>query len=103
MPSFPFTWFNLLDSSIGELSVGIDATQTSLVLKAGQGIKFPASDFIFRCENEEIHCATRTTDTLSSLTRDYDGQGGAAHAANAVVFQAAGRTLFQRIYDNLAG
>src|SRR3990170_4314994 len=103
MPSFPFTWFNLVDSSIGELNAGIDATQTSLVLKSGQGIKFPASDFIFRCENEWIHCATRTTDTLSSLTRGYDGTTAAAHAANTIVFQSAGRSLFKRLYDNLNG
>src|SRR3990167_1286954 len=103
MPSFPLTWFNLVDSSIGELNAAIDATQTSLVLKSGQGIKFPVSDFIFRCENEWVHCATRTTDTLSSLTRGYDGTTAVAHAVNTTVFQSAGKSLFQRIYDNLAG
>ena len=103
MPSFPFTWFNLVDSSIGELNAAIDATQTSFALKSGQGIKFPASDFIFRCENEWIHCATRTTDTFSSLTRGYDGTTAATHAVNAVVFQSAGKSLFQRLYDNING
>src|SRR3972149_1376052 len=100
MPSFPYTWFNLVDSSIGELNAAVDASQTSFVLKSGHGIKFPASDFIFRCESEWIHCATRTTDTLSSLTRGYDGTTAAAHAG---AFQSAGRSLFQRLIDNIAG
>ena len=103
MPSFPYTWLKLVDSSIGELNAAIDASQTSLVLKSGQGIKFPATDFIFRCENEWIHCATRSTDTFSSLTRGYDGTTAVGHAANTTVFQSAGRTLFQRLYDNLNG
>ena len=103
MPSFPLTWFNLVDSSIGELNAAIDATQTSLVLKSGQGIKFPVSDFIFRCENEWVHCATRTTDTLSSLTRGYDGTTAVAHAVNTTVFQSAGKSFFQRLYDQIIG
>jgi len=103
MPSFPYTWLKLVDSSIGELNAAIDASQTSLALKSGQGIKFPATDFIFRCENEWIHCATRSTDTFSSLTRGYDGTTAVGHAANTTVFQSAGRTLFQRLYDNLNG
>ena len=101
MPTFPFTWFNLADSAIGELSAGIDATQTTLSVKAGQGAKFPASDFCVRCGDERIHVATRTTDSFSGMTRGYDGSTGATHAVNAFVFQSAGRSLFQRVYDNL--
>ena len=101
MPSFPFTWFNLQDSSIGELSAEISAGATSLTVKSGQGIKFPASDFIVRCGSEWIHCATRTTDTFNALTRGYDGTTAAIHAINSVVFQSAGKSLFQRLYDNL--
>jgi len=103
MPTFPFTWLNLADSSIGELSAGIDATQTTLALKAGHGAKFPAADFCVRCDDERIHVATRTTDAFSGMTRGYDGSTGAAHVANALVFQSAGRSLFQRLYDNLNG
>ena len=103
MPNFPFTWLNLVDSAIGDLNAAISAGDTSLVLKSGQGIKFPNADFIFRCQDEWIHCATRTTDTLSSLTRGYDGTTAVAHAANIPVFQSAGRSLFQRLYDNLDG
>ncbi|MDZ4343572.1 MAG: hypothetical protein U1E51_14200 [Candidatus Binatia bacterium] len=103
MPNFPYTWLNLLDSSVGELNAEISAAATSLVLKSGQGIKFPASDFIVKCGAEVIHVATRSTDTCSSLTRGYDGTTAAIHLIDSVVFQAAGRSLFQRIYDNLAG
>jgi hypothetical protein len=103
MPTFPSTWFNLQDSAVGELSAEISAAATSLAVKSGQGAKFPSSDFIFRCENEWIHCATRTTDTFNTLTRGYSGTTAAIHAVNSTVFQSAGKSLFQRIYDNLDG
>jgi hypothetical protein len=103
MPAFPYTWFNLADSAIGELSATVDATQTSFAVKAGHGIKFPASDFVFKIEDEDIHCATRSTDTFSSLTRGYGGSTAAAHSVNSSVFLTGGRSLFQRIYDNLIG
>ena len=103
MPTFPLTWFNLSDSAIGELNAGIDSTQTTLALKAGQGAKFPASNFCVRCDDERIHVATRTTDAFSGMTRGYDGSSGVLHLINASVFQSAGRSLFQRLYDNLNG
>jgi hypothetical protein len=103
MANFPFTWFNLSDGAIGELNATIDATQTSFASKAGHGIKFPSSDFVFKIENEVIHCATRSTDTFSSLTRGYDGSAAAAHSVNSSLFLTAGRSLFQRMYDNLIG
>ena len=101
--NYPFSWFNLSDGAVGELNAGIDASQSSFVLKSGQGIKFPASDFIVHVEAEDIHVATRTTDTCSGLTRQYGNTSPAPHAANTVVFQSAGKNLFQRIIDNLIG
>ena len=103
MPSFPYTWFNLNDSAIGELVSVIGAGDTTLSLKSGQGIKFPTTDFCVRIENEWIYCANRTTDTLNNLTRGYDSSTATSHGANSLVFQAAHRGLFQRIYDNLNG
>ena len=103
MVSVPFTWFNLNDGATGELSADVTAAVTTWVLKAGQGIKFPASDFVVKCGEERIHVATRTTDTLSGLTRGYDGSTAAVHAGNARVYQSTDRSLFQRIYDNITG
>ena len=103
MANFPYTWFNLNDCATGELNAGVDASVTSAALKAGQGIKFPASDFVVKCGEERIHVATRTTDSLTGLTRGYDGSTAAVHAANARIYQSTDRSLFQRIYDNLAG
>ena len=103
MANFPYTWFNLKDGAIGELNAGISATDTTLVLKSGQGIKFPASDFVVKIGSEVVHVATRTTDTCSGLTRGYDGSTAAVQLANAMVWQSSGRSLFQRIYDQIAG
>lgn len=103
MPAFPYSWLNLADSALGELSSGIDALVTSLNLKSGHGAKFPASDFCVKCENEDIYVTTRTNDALNGLARGYGGTSAAAHAANSIVFQTAGKSLFQRIYDQIIG
>lgn len=103
MPSFPFTWLNLADSSIGELAAPVSAVDTTFTLKTGQGAKFPVDDFIVRSEAEVIHVVSRSGDVLSGLTRGFSGTTAAAHTANTMIYQAAGRTLFQRIYDNIVG
>lgn len=102
MPNFPFTWLNLADSSIGELNAAITSSSSTFVFVSGQGVKFPASDFIVKLDAEVIHVANRTTDTCSNLTRGYDGTTPVTHVINTTVFQSAGRSLFQRLYDNLA-
>lgn len=103
MPNLPLSWFNLNDSATGELSAEISAAATSFTLKAGQGAKFPASDFVVKCEAERIHVATRTTDTFSGLTRGFDNSTAAIHVISSIVYQSADRALFQRIYDQIGG
>ena len=103
MPNFPYSFYNLVDGAAGELLAPIGAADVALTVKSGQGVKFPTTDFMVKVESEVIHVATRTVDVFSGLTRGYDGATAATHAINAVVYQAAGRTLFQRIYDNLTG
>lgn len=103
MPNFPLTWFNVADGAIGELSAEINASVTSLVLKSGNGATFPASDFVVKCGRERIHVSSRTTDTFNTLTRGYDGSTAAIHVVDSPVYQAADRSLFQRIYDQIDG
>lgn len=87
---------------MGELSSAIDATVSTFSLKAGQGIKFPASDFAFKSESEWMHAASRSTDIFNSVTRGYDGSTATTHAANAIVFQTSGKSIWQRLYDNIS-
>lgn len=103
MPSFPSSWLNLSDSALGELSAQLAQGAASLTLKAGDGAKFPASDFLVKIDSEVILVATRTTDTLSGLTRGFDSTADVLHVANSKVWQSACKSLFQRIINNIAG
>ena len=103
MANWPFTWFNLADNALGQLAAPIDNAVTEFSLQSGQGIKFPASDFIVNIESERLHVASRATDVCSGVTRGYDNSTPAAHLANTYAHVSPSRALFQRIYDNLIG
>ena len=102
MPNFPFSWHNLADKAGGNLSLPLAAGANSLTLQAGQGAKFPASDFVIKIEDEDIHVATRTVDALTGLTRGYGNTTDVPHALGVFVYLPGGKSLWQRLYDNLA-
>ena len=103
MATLPFSQFLVKDKAAGNLVAAITSGASSFSLSAGHGAFFPASDFVAKIGDEDIHVATRTTDAFAGCTRGYNSTVAAAHALGDRVFLPAGASLFQRIYDNLAG
>ena len=78
------TWLNVKNNAQSALYAGITAAVTSLTLLAGEGAKFPASNFNISIDDEILLCTTRTVDVLT-VTRAQEGTTAAIHAVGATV------------------
>lgn len=78
-------FLNVKNRAESTLAADITSTATTLNVAAGEGARFPASNFHFTIGDEIIHCATRTADTFNSLTRAREGTTAAAHLIGAKV------------------
>ncbi|MGD0856546.1 MAG: hypothetical protein ABSA18_12180 [Dehalococcoidia bacterium] len=78
------TWLNVKNNAQSALYAGITAAATSLTLLAGEGAKFPASNFNISIDDEILLCTTRTVDVLT-VTRVQEGTTAAIHAVGATV------------------
>jgi hypothetical protein len=78
------TWLNVKNNAQSALYAGITAAATSLTLLAGEGAKFPASNFNISIDDEILLCTTRTVDVLT-VTRAQEGTTAAIHAVGATV------------------
>lgn len=81
----PFTdgylYIALGGTAESNLAAAITATATSMIVKTGDGAKFPATPFFSRIESEIVLVSTVTTDTLT-IGRQALGTTGATHAIN---------------------
>ena len=82
-------WFNRqtgqTNSTAVTLTSSITSSSTSIVLTDGSS--FSASNGTVSIDAELIFYTTRTTNTLSGLTRGYNGSRAAAHTSGATVTQ----------------
>jgi len=78
------TWLNVKNNAQSALYAGITAAATSLTLLAGEGVKFPASNFNISIDDEILLCTTRTVDVLTVI-RAQEGTTAAIHAVGATV------------------
>ncbi len=78
------TWLNVKNNAQSALYAGITAAATSLTLLAGEGSKFPSSNFNISIDDEILLCTTRTVDVLT-VTRAQEGTTAAIHAVGATV------------------
>ncbi len=78
------TWLNIKNNAESTLASGISAAATSLSVSAGDGSKFPSSNFNITIDGEIMLCTTRTGDVLT-VTRAQEGTTAAIHAAATVV------------------
>jgi len=68
------------------LALSIGASDTSLTVASGEGLKFPSlTPFRITIDNEIIEVGAVSGDTFTSLTRGVEGTTAAAHALGAVV------------------
>ena len=100
--TLPYPFYNVQDQGRASLSASLDATATSFAVQSGQGAKFSASHFVIHIDDECIYCATRSTDTLSSLERGYNGTTAATHAAGAIVYQSWDTAHVSLLQANIA-
>ena len=69
-----------------QLAVGINATQTTLAVGAGHGVRFAVNNFIL-IESEQLRISGIVTDTLT-VVRGVNGSAGAIHAGAIDVVNA---------------
>ena len=103
MSTVPLTKYNLKDRADSALAADITTTATSLTVNAGEGGRFPASNFIIYIENEKILVATRTVDDFSGMTRYHDGTLTASHLSGVRVIHPWESSCYDRLHDNLSG
>ena len=80
------TWLVPKNAASGELAAAIDSDDTTLVVRGGQGARFP-STYPFRVVlsgTEVVEVTNRATDTFT-ITRAQESTSAASHAAGASV------------------
>ncbi|MHB8086537.1 MAG: hypothetical protein ACYDHZ_12015 [Dehalococcoidia bacterium] len=77
-------WLNVKNNAESTLASGITSVATSLTVAAGEGVKFPGSNFNITIDGEILLCTSRTGDVLT-VTRAQEGTAAAVHAAATVV------------------
>lgn len=67
------------------LAANITNVATSFDVAAGTGARLPADNFVILVESELMFVGSRSTDTLSSVTRGIEGTTAAAHNSGIAV------------------
>lgn len=100
MPDF----LQVKNNAASILNSAITAGATSLTVAAGEGARFPTSNFHITIDNEILKCTTRTGDVLT-VTRAQEGTVAAAHdAAKAVRLNITAEIISEiqnRIYNQM--
>jgi hypothetical protein len=78
------SFLNVRNNAFSTLAAAITSTATSFSVAAGEGARFPASNFLITIGDEIILCTSRTTDTFT-VVRAQGGTTAAAHSAGARV------------------
>jgi hypothetical protein len=79
------TFLNIKDNAQGTLLTAITDVTTPIVMHAGDGAKFPATNFVVTIDSEKILVTARTGDELTTITRGYDSTAASTHSADAAV------------------
>jgi hypothetical protein len=78
-------WLQVKNNSASELALAVNSGATELILKTGEGSRFPASfPFHITIDDEILSVTARTNDTLT-VARAQEGTSAAAHNAGAAV------------------
>lgn len=67
------------------LAAPMGSGDTSATLASGVGAQFPLTNFVVSIDDEIIFVTTRTGDTLSPITRAFEGTAATAHLSGASV------------------
>ncbi len=77
-------FLNVKNRAASTLASGITDVATSLTVAAGEGTKFPATNFNITIEDEILLCSSRTNDVLT-VVRAQEGTANVAHDAAKTV------------------
>ena len=94
------TWLNVKNNSSSALASGITAAAASLALAAGDGAKFPASNFHITIDDEILLCTLRSGDILT-VARPREGTVAAPHATGSVVSLNVTAGIITELQSNL--
>lgn len=78
------TFLNVKNNAASKLAAAISDSAGSLTVLAGEGARFPSSNFHVTIDDEILLCSSRTNDVLT-ITRAQESTGAAAHAKDAAV------------------
>lgn len=73
------SFLQVKNNAASKLAAAIDDDDLSLTVAAGEGARFPASNFHVTIEDEILLCSSRTNDVLT-VTRAQEDTAAAAHA-----------------------
>ena len=78
------SFLQVKNNAASKLAAAIDDDDLSLTVAAGEGARFPASNFHVTIEDEILLCSSRTNDVLT-VTRAQEDTAAAAHALGKAV------------------
>ena len=78
------SYLNVKNRAESTLASGISDSDLSLTVATGEGVKYPASNFMITIEDEILFCSSRSTDVLT-VVRAQEGTAAAAHSADMAV------------------
>ncbi len=79
-------FLKLKDNAISSINGAINSSVITLDVQSGDGAKYPATGpFVVTIDDEKILVGDRSTDTMSPLTRGYDGSAAASHLDGAAI------------------
>lgn len=95
-----YTFLNIANNITGTLKTATDAIDdpVDIILNAGEGAAFPASNFVITIDAEILKCTSRTLDTLT-CARAQEGTTKAAHLADALVYMNLTAGIVQEMRD----
>ena len=95
------TFLSVKNRALSILASSITLDALELAVKAGEGSKFPASNFHITIQDEIILCTSRATDTFT-IVRAKEDTTAAAHAAGKSVELRITAAIIKEIQDSIS-
>lgn len=96
------TFLNIKNRAKSTLAAGISDSDLSLTVFAGEGVKFPTSNFHITIEDEILLCTSRTDDVLT-IVRAREGTTAAAHSVSTKVQLRVTAQIIKELQDAVGG
>lgn len=92
------TFLNIKNRAKSTLASGISDSDLSLIVFAGEGAKFPTSNFHITIEDEILLCTSRTDDVFT-VVREREGTTAAVHSVSTKVQLRVTAQIIKELQD----